>query len=290
MEYTDNIEFTSSSISIKLDDCGGRNKERRFSLTYKSIYMGGCWHDVILEHRPEYKCFADIHLSNEMGQPMHATANGSYWVKEKNWENVQSSLRLTHEELNALENDPSAIHSDYLACWLEDKGIVKRWAAEAGYAKAYLQALIDNQGKESALSFPWREANYTWYKLDEIREKIAAGYYDPEKEMERQKAEKEKAKLAKIADLKKQAEKKIANINLKLNFDLFFLENEINNDNVIYYDHSNELNFNWHANEYSTYCKKWSEEEIVDFIKQYGQLDLFKGVNFTNNKKTISIE
>lgn len=43
--------------------------------------MGGCCHKEILKVMPELKIFADLHLSNENGEPMYATANGLYHIE-----------------------------------------------------------------------------------------------------------------------------------------------------------------------------------------------------------------
>ena len=41
---------------------------------------GGADHEEILRHRPDLKPLADLHLSSIDGVPMHAEANGWYWL------------------------------------------------------------------------------------------------------------------------------------------------------------------------------------------------------------------
>lgn len=46
---------------------------------YKEEFGGQC-HEEILPRHPELKPFADLHLSDTTGTPMHAEANGWYWL------------------------------------------------------------------------------------------------------------------------------------------------------------------------------------------------------------------
>lgn len=43
--------------------------------------VGGCIHDEIEKHFPgKYSDLIRLHLSDDMGQPMHSAANGLYWL------------------------------------------------------------------------------------------------------------------------------------------------------------------------------------------------------------------
>lgn len=74
-------------INISTDGCGGRPY---FSITadeyefnrigYGRMVACGCLHDEILKVRPDLKFLVDIHLSDIDGAPMHAEANGWYWL------------------------------------------------------------------------------------------------------------------------------------------------------------------------------------------------------------------
>jgi len=56
--------------------------EKGFSITGETKEMGGCIHDLILEHFPHFKPFVDLHLSDLDGVPMHAEENGFYWLSK----------------------------------------------------------------------------------------------------------------------------------------------------------------------------------------------------------------
>lgn len=67
-----------------------------FSITADGYRRCGCLHDEILELRPDLKCFVDLHLSDLDGVPMHAEANGWYWLAKaagipQRWEPNQDS-------------------------------------------------------------------------------------------------------------------------------------------------------------------------------------------------------
>lgn len=43
-------------------------------------YMGGCCHEHILKHRPQFADLVALHLSDDNGEPSHALENGFYWL------------------------------------------------------------------------------------------------------------------------------------------------------------------------------------------------------------------
>ena len=45
-----------------------------------TAHMFGCLHDLILKRFPKFADLAALHLSDIDGQPMHAEANGWYWL------------------------------------------------------------------------------------------------------------------------------------------------------------------------------------------------------------------
>lgn len=82
-------------------------------------------------------------------------------------------------------------------------------------------------------------------KLQDEQAKIDNGYYSPEKVEERQ----NEAKSAFIKEMRDRAEKDIAKIRHELSIKerLFEVGGKRLLDNVIYYNHTNTIKFNWHG-------------------------------------------
>lgn len=47
----------------------------------RDIETGGCMHETLLKYWPELAPVVALHLSDDTGEPMHAEANGWYWLE-----------------------------------------------------------------------------------------------------------------------------------------------------------------------------------------------------------------
>lgn len=85
------VELTVTAELVKRGD----NSFPYYSITgsvkkldkrYRDPYiMGGCIHDIILEHYPELAPLVTVHLSEADGLPMHAEANARHWCGLSKW-------------------------------------------------------------------------------------------------------------------------------------------------------------------------------------------------------------
>jgi len=319
LRYKANKQTSKENIfvSIRLnDEC--KNGHQDFSIT-ANIYeagkpttdrymiSGGCCHDDILKHFPEFKIFVNLHLSDAKGVPMYAVENGFSHLKEgfnskSTGEQFKAEFcqyyRMTPEQFDVIEKSENKLE---YALLLRDLGILTQWEAEANEAIKILEELTGNEFENDS-----KKSQYHAPEADQIKdfeEKRAAGYFTPgQKEtraIEKRKADKEKRLKDisdycenKVTELRKEKTVKIwllnrfDKLNGKKGFSLDFTF-----DNFIYYNHSTELSFNWR--DYGKQ-KEMTREEFKMLCDSLNQADLetlpanikftLKGVESFTNK------
>lgn len=284
--YTQDGQTYKINVKIRLnDEC--KNSICEFAITcdgYRKTRngrwvddFGGCCHDEILKHFPQFQCFVNLHLCNHYGQPSYPVANGMYFLREKDLPVAMSYLRITEEEAKELKDIALTDDKIYFASALYRLGIVDRWQKEADQAREELETLCgmkwenpySKEEERFALNPPTGE------ELTQLNEKIKAGYYTKEAIQARaeakEKADREKARLEIINKCNKAKEKAEKEMTVMLAvFDF-----GINTDNVIYYEHSNKLSFNW-----KDYGKKISQDVFIDFCSNVDKTKLPEGITF----------
>lgn len=233
-----------------------------------------CCHDEILKYFPEFKPFVNLHLSNHYGQPMYPVENGFYHLKNSDKEKTINYLRITETEYNTLRD--SAEDKAYFTYLLYTLGIVDRWEQESLKAIKQLEALTGNTWEN-----PYKPENerFVLRLTDEertlIENRIKDGYYTSEAIQERKDQKKreeyEKKRNEIIADCEKEIQKAE---NRKL-IRLAILNAGIPLKNVIYYNHSNELVFNWNDCE-----AKVTKNQFDEFIKTVDKTKLPENITF----------
>lgn len=241
-------------------------------------YASGRCHDEILKYFPEFKRFVDLHLSNHYGQPMYPIENGFYHLKNSDKEKTINYLRITESEYNILHD--SAEDKGYFTYLLYTLGIVDRWKKESMEAIKQLEALTGN-----TLENPYKPENerFTLKLTDEertlIENRIKEGYYTSEaiqaRKDQKKREEYEKKRNEIIADFEKEIQKAE---NRKL-VRLAVLDAGISLKNVIYYNHSNEIAFNW-----NDYEEKVTQEQFDKFINTVDKTKLPENITFKLKK------
>lgn len=168
-------------ISAKLHQLG--EQEPRFSVTGEiktdrgRWESGGCLHHEIARAAPELAPLIALHLSTEMGVPLHAEANGWYWLagalgglgeqyhggngKGQHWKDdgltfdgyreatpdeclavFADHCRVDMEEAQRIAQDVADHHPSGRKRWVElCEGMRPRWFAEAGAGMELLHKL-----------------------------------------------------------------------------------------------------------------------------------------------------
>lgn len=294
IDGTNDLRFSTSKVvgkehifvNIRLnDEC--KNGHQDFSITGdiyqagkpkidKYFISGGCIHEAILKHFPKFAPFVHLHLSDWEGVPMHAVANGFYHLQKGfNVEKVGDInfppayceyYRITLDQFNALNECPTQLQ---FALKLQSLGILKQWKEQANEAIKQLEALTGKRFVSDSVRSQYEAP--TTEAIQEEEQKIASGYYTPEAQEQRRK----EAIEAKIAKMRAEADKDIAEIEAEFDIEkqILLVGGEEARQNFIYYKHTKEIAFNWRESDKIS-------DELINKIKNHFFLP--EGVTFKN--------
>lgn len=234
----------------------------------------GCCHDEILKYFPEFKTFTDLNLCNHYGQPMYPVDNGVYHLVNSDKEKAINYLRITDTEYDILRN--STEDKLYFKYLLHTLGIVDRWKQESLKAIKQLEALTGNTWEN-----PYKPENehFALKLTDEertlIENRIKEGYYTSEAIQARKDQKKREEYENKRNEIIADCEKEIQEAENRKLVRLAVLDTGISLKNVIYYNHSNELAFNW-----NDYEEKVTQEQFDEFVKTVDKTKLPENITF----------
>lgn len=247
--------------------------------------FGGCCHDEILKLFPEFKIFVDLHLCDYNGVPMYAVANGFYHLKngfemlneKTKKEYFCDYYRVTSKQYDCLEKSENKIEFGIL---LEELGVLKQWKKQAKQAIKKLEEMTGkqfiNDSKKSNYDVPTKD------QIKDFKAKKKNGYFTPEKKKERVKAKKKELKEKLIQNTKEARNKAVKKLDDDLAVKLWLIDRDIPIENIIFYNHTNTLKFNWR-----NYGKKFSESDfnkIVDSVTSDDLEKLPQGIVFELDK------
>lgn len=164
----------------------------------------------------------------------------------------------------------------YFKYLLFNLGIVDRWRRESD---ELLIELEDLSGKKWVNPYKPEKERFTLTLTDEerllIEESIKAGYYSAEN-IEKRREEAHKVKMMeKRAEICEQYDKIIRDAETDKKVMLCVFDYGLSTDNVIYYNHTNTLSFNWRD-----YGEKITQEEFDDFVNNVDRSQLPEGIKF----------
>lgn len=276
-------------VSIRLDDeC--KNGHQDFAIT-GDIYQagkpkidkyhisGGCIHEDIEKHFPEFIPFIKLHLCDYEGIPGFAVENGFYHLREgfNNTKPEDSKFksefcdyyRITFQQFDELNTAKNTLQ---YALLLDKLGILKQWKVEANKAIKQLEEL-------TGLSFAIDSVKTQYHaptpeQLAEEAKRQTEGYYTPQAEAEREKAKMQKEVEKLEAERTKEIEKINQEIDTKL--EVLRIGGTKALKNCIFYSHTSQLAFNWRGYDQLS-------GETVDAIIE--KLNLPQGVTVRNEKE-----
>lgn len=237
-------------------------------------YMGGCCHDEIAKYCPELAKFIPLHCCNHYGAPMYPVGNGTYHIKNSDKSVAIEYLRISDKEYSKLsEAVDDKVYFKYL---LFNLGIVDRWKRESDELLVELEDLC---GKKWLNPYTPETERFTLTLTDEerslIEERIEAGYYSTEN-IEKRREEVHKAKMVeRRAKICERYDKEIRKAEVEKKIILCVFDHGLSVDNVIYYNHTNTLSFNWRD-----YGEKITQEEFDDFVNNVDRSQLPEGIKF----------
>ena len=217
-----------------------------------------------------------VHLSDMNGAPMYPSANAIYLAKTKGFETFRDYLRLTDDEARVAQYIDDELG---LYVWLLDNGIIARWKKEADEAIA---AIIN--GRDIEFESTATKPNGHWYfkqeptaeRVNGQRYLLRTGYYDCDNYDQHRQAENLHEVQKKLNSSIKYHEDRIAKEQVEISMNKAFLamlEEHLAEfgdpvavaDNWIFYDHRNELVFNWQTG----YGRKQVSENDFETAKKY---------------------
>ncbi|WP_231373109.1 hypothetical protein [Bacteroides sp. HPS0048] len=236
---------------------------------------GGCCHEEIQKRFPELAKFIPLHLCNHYGAPMYPEANGFYHLQNSGKETTINYLRITEEEYNALSLAEDQKHFKYL---LFSLGIVERWKKEADTLISELETL---SGLKWENPYKPEEERFTLTLSDEeranIEKLIKDGFYTKENIEKRKEEARKAALIKKRADICARYDKDIAKAEREKKVMLYIFDSGVSTENVIYYNHSNTVTFNWSN---LSYYKRISKEDFQNFLESVDYSKLPEGIKF----------
>lgn len=262
--YPGSYEF---DYLIKLDD-GCKNRHLTFSFT-GSIkikknngryydYISGTIGDIISHFKPELSIFEKMHACNHLGQPMYID-NIRYHINEgKTDQEIAEMYNIS--DMNAIEILRNTSDNKDLFYYLIFRlGIAENWENLAGEAIQEIEkrrkCKLKIEGKDRVYKqFPEKEC--------EVLENLyQLGYASKVQKELRDKARKEGQKQKELKEIEDERDKAIAKAQKEYEIKKAVVSFGISWSNVIFYDHSNKLCFN-----YSDCYKKIPSDLINEFI------------------------
>lgn len=277
-------------IKIRLnDECKNGHQDFSITATYweKGVKRtdrnasGGACGDKVAKSFPEFDIFNRLHLCDYLGTPMHAIDNGFYFL-QSGFSNTPidnpnfktefcKHYRVTPEQFDVLNASKNKFQ---FAIHLMELEIPKQWKKEADEAIKLLEELTGDEfvvdSPKTLLNPPSEE------QINEEKQRIESGYYSAENEKIR--ANKAVDEFIKKLDTELIEKIKKETREIEIKKEIFLIGGKDLYSNVIYYNHTNSLGFNWKG-----YGKQYTIEQCNKFYNQLNKKFKLDGFKIGNN-------
>lgn len=264
------------------DDC--KNGHLTFSFTgeikvkknngrYYTLISGAIG-DIIAYLKPELSMFEKLHTCNHLGQPMFIDDIRFHINEGETNEQIAEMYNISNlEAIEILRNasdNKDLFH--YLVFYLGVAGIWKKQADEAireMEAKTGLTLKIENKDRVYK--------QFDAEKCNDMAYLFKHGYATKEMKQAREEITRTKKRLEELAEIEKEFAKSVEKAKRIYEVKKVVVSFGISWDNVTFYDHKNELCFNW-----LNCCKKIPSDLINELVRSN---TLPEGIEVTNLDK-----
>lgn len=246
--YPGDYEF---DYLIKLDDeC--KNGHLTFSFT-GSIkikkgngryydFISGAIGNIITYFKPEFSMFEKLHTCNHLGQPMYID-NIRYHINEGKTDQEISEI-YNISDIKAIEILRNASDNKDLFYYLVFRlGVAENWENLAGEAIQEIEKRSNSKLKIEGKDRVFKQFSEKDCEL--LENLYQLGYASKVQKEFRNKARKEDQKQKELKEIKDERNKAIAKAQKEYEIKKTVVSFGISWNNVVFYDHKNELCFNW---------------------------------------------
>lgn len=248
------------------DDC--KNGHLTFSFTGEikvkkrngrfSTYISGAIADIIAYFKPELEKFNRLHGFNHLGQPMFIDDIRFHINEGKtDWEISKMYNISDMEAIKILRN--ASDNKDLFYYLVFRLGIAENWEKLAGEAIQEIEKRSDSKLKIENKDRVFKQ--FLEKECEVLENLYQLGYASNTQKELRNKARKEEQKQKELKEIEDERNKAIAKAQKEYEIKKAVVSFGISWNNVIFYDHKNELCFNW-----LDYTKKVPSDLINEFI------------------------
>lgn len=221
-------------------------------------YIGGAIADIIAYFKPELEKFNRLHLFNHLGQPMYI--DGIRYFINKGKTNKQIAEMYNIPNLEAIETLRNASDNKELFYYLVFRlGIAETWEKQAKEAIREMEA-------KTGLALKIENKDKVYKQFDEkdcevLENLYQLGFASKQAKQYRIQQAAEEKKAKELAEIEKEFVKAVEKAKRVYEVKKAVVSFGISWNNVVFYDHKNELCFNW-----LDYSDKVPSDVINDLI------------------------